>query len=88
MSEHFEKGGRYVTSDKPSTLKAKVDEKYVDGSYRWTFVTVVNCHSRQFDGWTLSLGRNVALSVCGWTDRQGTHAAGQIQVPYNSRDDW
>ncbi len=29
------------------------------------------CH-RRFVGWTLSLGRNVAWSVCGWTDRQGT----------------
>jgi hypothetical protein len=53
-------------------LEAGVDEKHVDGSYRWTNVTVVNCHSRRFVGWTLNLGRNVAWSVCGWTDRQGT----------------
>jgi hypothetical protein len=45
----------------------------VDGSYRWTYVTVVNCHSRRFVGWTLRLGRNVMWSVCGWTDRQGTN---------------
>ncbi len=44
----------------------------MDGSYRWTNATVVNCHSRRFVGWTLSLGRNVEWSVCGWTDRQGT----------------
>jgi hypothetical protein len=54
-------------------LEAGVDEKYMDGSYRWTNVTVVNCHSRRFVGWTLSLGWNVAWSVCGWTDHQGTH---------------
>ncbi len=53
-------------------LEGGVDEKYVEGSYRWTIVTIVNCHSRRFVGWTLSLGRNVAWSVCGWTDRQGT----------------
>jgi hypothetical protein len=35
-------------------------------------VTVVNCHRRRFVGWMLSLGQNVAWSVCGWTDRQGT----------------
>ncbi len=43
----------------------------MDGSYSWTNVTVVNCHSRRFVRWTLSLGQNVAWSVCGWTDRQG-----------------
>ncbi len=53
-------------------LEGGVDKKYLDGSYRWRNVTVVNCHSRRFVGWTLSLGRNVAWSVCGWTDRQGT----------------
>ncbi len=72
VTEHFGEGGHYVTSDKPSTLKPGLDEKYVDGSYRWTNVTVANCHSRRFVGWTLSLGRNVTWSVCGWTDRQGT----------------
>jgi hypothetical protein len=40
--------------------------------YRWTNITVVNCHSRQFVRWMLSLGRNVTWSVCGWTERQGT----------------
>jgi hypothetical protein len=58
-----------------------VDEKYVDGSYRWTNVTVVNCHSRRFVGWMLSLGRNVAWSVCGWTDRQGTAGSPFWQWP-------
>ncbi len=53
-------------------LEGGVDKNYIDGSYRWTNVTVVNCHSRRFVGWTLSLGQNVAWSVCGWTDRQGT----------------
>ncbi len=59
-------------------LEAGVDKKYVDGSYRWTNVTVVNCHSRQFVGWTLSLGQIVTWSVCGWTDRQGTYTAGYV----------
>ncbi len=53
-------------------LEGGVDKKYMDGLCRWTNVTVVNCHSRRFVGWTLSLGRNVAWSVCGWMDRQGT----------------
>jgi hypothetical protein len=34
----------------------------------WTDnVTVVKCHSRWFVGWTLSVGQNVAWSVCGCT---------------------
>jgi hypothetical protein len=45
-------------TDNPSTLRRNV--------------TVVNCHSRRFVGWTDSVGRNVTWSVCGWTDRQGT----------------
>jgi hypothetical protein len=45
-------------TDNPSTLRRNV--------------TVVNCHSRRFVGWTLRLGRNVAWSVCRWTDRLGT----------------
>ncbi len=45
-------------TDNPSTLRRNV--------------TVVNCHSGRFVGWTLSLGRNVAWSVCRWTDRLGT----------------
>ncbi len=44
--------------DNPSTLRQNV--------------TVVKCHSRQFVGWTLSLGQNVAWSVRGWTDHQCT----------------
>ncbi len=32
----------------------------------------VNCHSRRFVRWTLSLGRNVAWSVRGWTDHHCT----------------
>jgi hypothetical protein len=57
-------------------LEGGVDEKYVDGSYRWTIVTIVNCHSKRFVGWTLSLGRNFAWSVCGWTDCQDTEQRG------------
>ncbi len=45
-------------TDNPSALK-------------WN-VTVVNCHSRRFVGWMLSLGQNVAWLVHGWTDHQGT----------------
>ncbi len=45
--------------DNPSTLRRNV--------------TVVKCRSRRFVWWTLSLGRNVAWSVRGWTDRQCTH---------------
>jgi hypothetical protein len=48
-------------TDNPSTL-------------RWN-VTVVNCHSRRFVGWTLHLGRNVAWSVCRWMDRLDTSSA-------------
>jgi hypothetical protein len=32
----------------------------------------MNCHNRQFIGWTDRVGQNVAWSVCGWTVRQGT----------------
>jgi hypothetical protein len=53
-------------------LEARVDEKFVDGSYRWKNVTVVNCHSRRFVRWKDSVGRIFAWWVCGWTDRQGT----------------
>ncbi len=53
VTEHFEEGGRYVTSDKPVHLEGGVDgvdEKYVDGLYRWMNVTLVNCHNRRFVG--------------------------------------
>ncbi len=67
VTKHFGEGGRYVTSDKLSTLKPGWRKN------TWTDrVTVVKCHSRRFVGWTLSLGQNVAWSVCGWTDHQGT----------------
>ncbi len=55
-------------------LEAGEDEKYLDGSDRWKNVTVVNCHSRRFVGWTDSVGWIVAWLVCGWMDRQGTEA--------------
>ncbi len=76
VTEHFFWGG-WTLCHKWQTvhLEAGVDEKYVDGSYRWTNVTVVNCHSRRFVGWMLSVGRNVAWSVCGWMDHQGTPAS-------------
>ncbi len=38
-------------------------------------ITGANCHSRGFVGWMDSLGRIVAWSVCGWTDRQGSVTA-------------
>jgi hypothetical protein len=53
-------------------LTAWVDKKYLDGSYRCKNVTGAHCHSRRFVGWTDSVGRIVAWSVCRWTDRLGT----------------
>ncbi len=53
-------------------LEARVDEKYLDGSYRCKNVTGANFQSRWFVGWTDSVGRIVTWSVCGRTDRQGT----------------
>jgi hypothetical protein len=57
-------------------LEAGVDEKYLDGSYRCKKKNVAgaNCHSRRFVGWTDSVGRIAAWSVCRWTDRLGTLA--------------
>jgi hypothetical protein len=53
-------------------------QKYLDGSYGCKNVTGANCHSRQFIGWTDSVGQIVAWSVCWWTDRLGT-------IPYSVR---
>ncbi len=64
VTEHFGEGGHYVTSDKPSTLKAGWTKNM------WT--DRIGSYSRWFVGWTLCLGQNVTWSVCGWTDRQGT----------------
>ncbi len=60
-------------------LEARVDKKYVDGSYRWMNVTVAKCHSRLFVGRMISVGQIVAWSVCGWTDRQDT-SRGHVYV--------
>ncbi len=59
----------HVTNCPP---RSQGGQKYLDGSYRCQNVTVENCHSRRFVGWTYSLGQIVTWSVCGWTDRQGT----------------
>ncbi len=34
---------------------------------RGRIVIIVNCHSGWNVGWTYGVGRNVTLSVCGWT---------------------
>jgi hypothetical protein len=53
-------------------LKAGVDEKYLDESYRCKNVTGANSHSRRFIGWMDSVGQIVAWSVYRWTDCLGT----------------
>jgi hypothetical protein len=47
-------------------------QKYVDRSYRRMNVAVVNCHSRWYVGWTLSLGR-LCRVVGLWVDESSWH---------------
>ncbi len=64
-------GGQYVTSDKLSASKLGwTKNTWMDSI--GVNVTGAHCHSRRFIGWTDSVGRIVAWSVCRWTDRLGT----------------
>ncbi len=49
-----------------------MDEKFLDGSNRCENVTGTNSHSEWSHEGTDSVSQNVAGSVRGWTDRQGT----------------
>jgi hypothetical protein len=53
-------------------LKARVDEKYLNGLYRCKNVTGRIVTIEKFTWWTDSVDRIVAWSVRGWTDCQGT----------------